>query len=417
MQVQVPYGHSRVNLNVEADCEVVTPKEVECGNETQIIIDALEHPIGMPPFKDFCQEHSSILFIVTDGTRPTPVAKLLEHLLPMVPDEVETSFMVANGTHRNPNEEELKRIFESYLESIRDKLYFNECRNDDALRYLGTTSRSTLVRFNKRVINAEALVTINNVKPHYFAGFTGGRKIFLPGVASWQTIEKNHSNATNPNSMTMALNGNPVHEDMEEAAKLLYHKPIFTLNTVVTGDHRLYSLSAGDLLECFYDAVGRAKEVFTSPLRTKASVVITANVPPMDISLYQSQHALENCKHALADGGVMILVSQCRDGLGNPEYLEFLDNVENMEDVEQHLAEGYTLGDHKAARIMQLRDRAELWIVSDLPDEGAKRSKMKPYHDLQKALDEALDLVREKGMPERVLVLPNGGMTLPKPEE
>lgn len=412
IKIEIPYGKDTVQVQVEEDCEVLLPKKFAAKDEDDILSESISEPIGKEPFAEFAGKVKKLLIIVTDSTRPTPTSKVIGHLYPSI-TENDVEFLVATGTHRAPTNDEFRTIFGDFYNEFKDRVYVHDAKNQETNVYVGKTSRGTEVYFNNMVIEADGIVGINSVKPHYFAGFTGGRKMFLPGTASYKTIETNHSHATSDDAQPMVLKGNPVAEDMDEAAGFLNNKEIFSIQTVMGGDKKVHAVVSGDLFRSFEAAVQHARDLYSVHLKSKGNIVLTANPYPMDINLYQSQHALENSKLAIEKGGVMILVSKCWDGAGNPAYLDFLDKVRNLEDVDAILKSGYKLGDHKGARIMRMRAYADLWAVTDLDDDVVLRSKMKPYHDVQKALDDAVKQVMSQDKEPKILVIPSGGMTVP----
>ena len=178
---------------------------------------------------------------------------------------------------------------------------------------LGSSKNGTEMAVNEIAVNADRLVIITSVEPHYFAGYTGGRKSFLPGVASYQTIEQNHKLAMRSEAQAIALDGNPVHEDMMDALKVVKERRIFSIQVVLDRHQHVYKVAAGDLHASFEQAVRWANEVFSVKIKQKADVVVSIAQYPMDVDLYQSQKALDNGKWALKEGGTIILVSKCRD--------------------------------------------------------------------------------------------------------
>lgn len=302
------------------------------------------------------------------------------------------------------------RVFGDYLDLYRDRILVHDARDDGSLVEIGTTSRGTSVHINHHILDVDRIICMGNVKPHYFAGFAGGRKSILPGVAGYRTIEQNHSHACDPFALPMNLEGNPVAEDMEEGARLLGDKPIFSIQTVLDQDHRLARCFSGDLKASFREAVILARTLFGVPVASRSSIVITANPYPMDINLYQSQHALENVRGIVEPGGIIILVSRCWGGVGNSAYLNALDT---MREEENSGHTDYRLGDHKAVRFRQMVEHADLWMVSDLDDTTVQRSMMRPFRSIQKAVDQAVKVVEERGMIPRIRIFPMGGMTVP----
>ena len=211
----------------------------------------------------------------------------------------------------------------------------------------------------------------------------------------------------------MNLQTNPLALDLAEALDFLGDTKIFSIQTVADHTHSLAVCYCGDLEKSFGKAVETARELYSIPMRSKGNIIITANPYPMDINLYQSQHALENVKHITESGGIIILVSRCWGGVGNPAYLELLDRGRDREGVERIIREGYRLGDHKALRFLKMAENAELWAVTELEDSYVKRSMMKPYHDIQRAVDDAVAAIRKNGRVPDIRIFPEGGMTLP----
>jgi nickel-dependent lactate racemase len=257
------------------------------------------------------------------------------------------------------------------------------------------------------------VVVIGSVEPHYFAGYTGGRKSFLPGVASYKTIEMNHKLALSDNAKSLALEGNPVHEDMIDAMKVLKDINVFSIQTVLTGDHKVYAVTAGDLFESFTAAIHFSNDIFCVPLKQKGNIIITVAPYPMDIDLYQSQKALDNSRHALADSGVIILVSKCRDGVGEDAFLQLLSKADTSEQVLEILEDEYKLGYHKAAKMAQIATHAKIYAVSDLDDDTIKKAKMKPYHSIQTAIDDAINIIKSNHQKPRIVVMSSGSLTIP----
>ena len=261
------------------------------------------------------------------------------------------------------------------------------------------------------------VVVIGSVEPHYFAGYTGGRKSFLPGVASYKTIEMNHKLALSDNARSLALDGNPVNEDMIDAMNVLKDINVFSIQTVLTGDHKIYAVTAGDLLQSFDAAINYANEVFCVPLKKKGNIVLTVASYPMDIDLYQSQKALDNGKLALEDNGIIILVSKCRMGVGEDAFLDLLCRADSPQGILDILGGEYKLGYHKAAKMAQIGTWAQMWAVTDLDKKTVKKAMLKPYSDIQLAVDDALETITADGRQPRIIVMPSGSLTIPYVED
>jgi len=413
MQVDIPYGMENIKVNVPEDCEILVPKKVSIKDQDKLIEEALENPIGFESYDEFAEDADRMLVIINDATRPTPTSKILKYLLPVLSSHPDVKFLIATGVHRAPTEGEYRFIFGDTYEVFRRKVYAHDARKNEDMTYLGKSKNGTEMYINKLVPEYKNILVIGSVEPHYFAGYTGGRKSFLPGVASYKTIEMNHKLALSDDARSLALDGNPVNEDMVDAMKVLKDLNIFSIQTVLTGDHKLYAVTAGDLHKSFDAAIEYSKQIFCVPLKEKGNIVITAAPYPMDIDLYQSQKALDNGKLALEDDGVIILVSKCRTGVGEDAFLELLCRADSPKKILDILGDEYKLGYHKAAKMAQIGIRAEMWAVTDLDDTIVKKAQLKPYSDIQTAIDDAVKLIKSKGKKPRAIVMPFGSLTIP----
>jgi len=411
MQIPIPYGQQQVSIRVpdENVLGVVHPNEVSIGPERETVVGALEHPVESPSFTEFLDDARDVLFIVNDGTRPTPTAKVLE-ILHGWTRRVDARFIVATGIHRAPTEEEFRFIFGPLYAEIRDRIHVHDPHNPSQMVHLGTSRNGTEMYVNQLGVDAHKLVVIGSVEPHYVAGYTGGRKFFLPGIASYQTVEQNHGFAVRPEAKALVLAGNPVHEDMIDAMRVIGDKEIFSIQMALDRDRRIYAATAGDIHASFDAAVERANEVYCVEVPDKADIVVSVATYPMDIDLYQSQKALDNGKLALNEGGILILVSKCRTGVGGKAFFELLSGSKTPQEALERVSRKYVLGYHKAAKMAEIAQWAEMWAVTDLPDADVESVFMRPSSDIQNTLNRALEM---KGREAKVLFLMDGCITVP----
>jgi len=410
----IHFGGNDVPVSVRARCEVLTNKGFSSYGEDKIFNLAFSNPIGTETFLECSKKAKSVLIIVTDATRPTPTSKVLEHLYPGISKHPYVKFIVATGSHRAPTEKELESMFGRFYEEFKSRIFVHDSKKDSDVVYVGKTSRGTEVSFNKMVLDTDLLVPINSVEPHYFAGFTGGRKSFLPGVSAFKTIEMNHSHAIEPGAQPLRIKGNPVAEDMNEALGFIKHKKIFAVQTVMSGGNSLFAAFVGDIRGSFEAAIKSALDLYSVPLSKKGNIVVTVAAPPLDLNLYQAQKALEHGWPALEKGGIMVLVAKCWDGIGEPAFFELLSRVKTKKEIDDMLKKKYVLGHHKAARIMSMCTDFELWAVTGLDDKFVINAKMKPYNDVQTAIDDAILKIKSRGLEPSVVVLPNGGLIVPR---
>ncbi len=410
MRVEIPYGRDFQEIYVKDENfgEMVYPNQVNVENEADTLFQALENPIQSRPFKEFLSDARDVLFIVNDGTRPTPTAKVLEMIHSDIKD-LTVTFIIATGCHRAPTEEELQEIFGKHLEEYRDRIHSHDARNDEMVR-LGTSKNGTEMEVNKLGVDAHKIVIIGSVEPHYFAGYTGGRKAFLPGIASYKTIEQNHKLALKMSAQAMKLEGNPVHEDMEDAIQTIKDKEIFAIMTVLDRDDRIYAATAGDISQSLLAAIERSHEVFSVEIKEKADIVVAVAPHPMDVDLYQSQKALDNAKYALNPNGILILVSRCRSGIGHKTFADLLASAHDPQDALDKIEQKYVLGYHKAAKMAEIARWANMWAVTSIPPEMMKSMFITPFPTIQRALDAA---VAQKGR-EKILFMMAASMTLPR---
>ncbi len=413
MEVDIPYGKENIKVNIPDNCEILVPKKVTIENQNKLIEEALENPIGFESYDEFAEDTDRLLVIINDATRPTPTSKVLKYLLPVLSSHPDVKFLIATGVHRAPSEEEYRFIFGDTYNVFRRKVYAHDARKDEDMTYLGKSKNGTEMYINKLVSEYRNILVIGSVEPHYFAGYTGGRKSFLPGVASYKTIEMNHKLALSDDACSLALDGNPVNDDMVDAMNVLKDLNIFSIQTVLTGDHKLFAVTAGDLHKSFDAAIKYSKQIFCVPLKQKGNIVISAAPYPMDIDLYQSQKALDNGKLALEDDGVIILVSKCRTGVGEDGFLKLLCKADSPKKIFEILDEEYKLGYHKAAKMAQIGIRADMWAVTDLDDDIVRKAMLKPYSDIQTAVDDAVKIIKSKGNEPKVVVMPFGSLTIP----
>jgi len=415
MKLQVPYGKDgKLEAEIDDKCVlgVIEPNEVEIGDEPEVIRRALANPIGSPSLKEFLKDARDVLFIVNDPTRPTPTARVID----MIQEDIvghKVSFIVATGIHRAPTEEEYIQIFsEKYYKKYKDVIHSHDAKRDEMV-YLGTSKNGTEMKVNKRGVDAHKIVIISSVEPHYFAGYTGGRKSFLPGIAAHETIEQNHKLALKPEACALKLKGNPVHEDMVDALSTV-KKEIFTISTVLDKNHRIYAATAGDIYKSMEAAVSKAEEVFCAKIPQKADIVVSVVKFPSDIDLYQAQKGIDNAKYALKEGGILLLVAKCRMGIGEESFVKLLSSASSPKDALERIEKKFVVGYHKAAKMAEVGLWAQMWAVTDLDPKLLESIFIRPFSSLQTALDEAR---KEKGQDAKVLVLLDGSLTIPHVEE
>lgn len=410
MNIKIPFAQTEVEIQVKDQCvkDVIYPNRVSIGDEILTIQNGLKHPVSAPSFNDFLADGKDILFIINDHTRPTPTSKILDILEKKI-SQMQVQFLVATGSHRATTMEELKKIFGNHFERYRKAIHIHDAHENKAMVPVGISDRGTVVEINRMVVSAQKIVIIGSVEPHYYAGYTGGRKAILPGIASYRAIEQNHRFAMDEKAQVLILDGNPVHQDMEDALRMIDGKPVFSIMTVLDHQEQIYHVASGDLSASFLTAAQKAKEVYSVDVKGKAGIVVAVVVPPLDINLYQSHKALEQAKLALKENGILIMVSSCWEGIGPSTFVDVLSSADNRKEALDKIAGSYQLGFHKVKRIVKMLDQFEIWAVTKLDPDLIQSLFMRSFGSVQQAVDSALSARPQ----EKILFLMNAGVTVP----
>jgi nickel-dependent lactate racemase len=411
MKIEIPYGDTIDTLELaEKNIEqVIIPNSVQSADEMETLRGAISRPMKSPGLDAFLKDRKNILLVVNDATRPTPTGRVMEVIYPLLKGK-NFRIVIATGSHRAPTEEEYDFIFGKLYGELKERVTVHDAKKSECFS-MGKTRHGNDLMLNTLVREADAIIPIGSIEPHYFAGYTGGRKSFMPGVASYDCITANHRLAISQAAQAMVLKGNPVAEEFDDAQKLLEKLNIFAIMTVLDGEHGVYAAAAGDLKESFYSLLPKADEVFVVPIKRLADIVVTVALEPNDIDLYQSQKALDNGKTALKDGGIIILVSACRSGIGSQAFMDLLCSEKSCKAVIDKLDREYKLGYHKAGKMAEIGAKAQMWAVTPLDATLIARAHMRPFDSVSEAVSAAL---REKGPGAKITFIMDGGLTIPR---
>lgn len=412
MKIKIPYWGEELTVSLPEQNvgEIIYPNSVEIRSENEILLEAIENPVGSQSFDDFIKGDETILFIVNDATRPTPTARIIDLLWKKIKNK-DVKFMVATGMHRAPSEDEYLEIFGEHYKELKGKIFSHNAKNDNENVLIGKTKNGTNVYFDKMVMETKKIAYITSVEPHYFAGYTGGAKSFLPGISGYKTITQNHEMALKFTAKALVTKGNPVREDIEEAFDFISKdKKIFSLQTVLNKSHKVYYCVCGETHKAFELACEKAKDVFSVEIKDKADIVVAVVPYPMDIDLYQSQKAIDNSKFALNSNGILILVASCRKGIGDETFVRLLSEVRDPDEALERIAKGYKFGYHKASKMAEIMKWASIWSYTKLEPNLLNDIFISGFTDLQEALDQA---IKEKG-DEKILFLMDASLTVPR---
>lgn len=359
-----------------------------------------------------------IVIVTSDITRYTGseiyLPMLVERLNRQGVADCDIEILIALGIHRKQTDHEHQKILGSLYGRIR--VSDHECDDHDALRLIGTTSNGIKVSINRKAVEADHLILTGTIGFHYFAGFGGGRKSVLPGIASRKACMASHFTVLNPGegsgknplAVTGNLAGNPVHQAMVEGCALA--QPAFILNTVLAADKRIVAAFAGDWREAHEAGCRYYREHFAYPLVEKGDLVIAScGGFPKDINLIQAHKSMEYGVQALKDGGVMILLAECRDGFGNGTFFNWFRH-KKLDEFEATLRAQYEINGQTAYSLLQKAQRFRIILVSRFPGHQVEEMGMLPAQTLDEAMLLALDLLPEGW---RYYLMPEAGSVLP----
>lgn len=288
-------------------------------------------------------------------------------------------------------------------------MYNSSCKKSEDFVHLGETSFGTPVEVNKHAVEADVLIATGSVVHHFFAGFGGGRKAVLPGVASFDCVRKNHSLMLNPEAMIGQLEGNPIYDDQIEGVAMC--PPTFLLNVVLNGEKEFTGIFAGNYITAHKAACDFVNKQNGVEIGEEADIVIaTCGGFPKDINIYQSQKTMDNAVKAVKQGGVVILLAECREGSGSPVFDETVKTHDTLQSIEDSVRADFQIGRHKAYAVTRLMKKADFYLLSKIDDEFAKTAFFTPVHSMEEALEKAY---AKMGKDAKIILMPHGSYTVP----
>ncbi len=371
---------------------------------------ALAEPIGAPKLEEVVKPGEKIAIVTSDITRPCPtwqiMPALLRHLYAAGVKREDITLVFALGSHRHHTPEEMQHLA--------GDLAYNEITcvdsNPDDCINLGLTKSGTPVDITRVVAEADRRICLANIEYHYFAGYSGGAKSIMPGVSNRAAIQSNHSMMVRPEAHAGRLAGNPIREDIEEAAAICGID--YIVNVVLDEHKQIIKAVAGDVTAAHRAGCAFLDTLYRKEIAKKADIVLVSQGgAPKDLNLYQTQKALDNAKHAVRDGGVIVLIGSCKEGLGEKTFQQWIEEATCPKDLIDRVQADFKLGGHKAAAIAMVLENADVYLVSEMPEELTKKCFLTPFSSAQQALDAAF---AKLGQDASVLAMPYGGSTLPQ---
>lgn len=403
-----------VEVKDENLMDVLMANEVEKDlTDEAEVIRSLNNPIGSKKLRDIVKKGEKIAIITSDITRPVPTYRIMPALLDELYaggiDKKDITLVFALGSHRNHTKEEWKKLAG---ERAANEIRFEDSNMGDFV-HIGFTANGTPVDINKTVADADRKICLGNVEYHYFAGYSGGAKAIMPGVSTRDAIQKNHSLMVDERACAGNLSDNPLRKDIEEAADMVGVD--FIVNVVLDEHKHIVHAASGDVTFAHREACSYLDKMYLKKIPERADIVIVSQGgAPKDLNLYQTQKALDNAKHAVKKGGIVILVGSCKEGLGEKTFEEWMTAAQTPESLIERIGKEFKLGGHKAAAIAMVLKNADIYLVSELEPEFVKTIFMKPFATVEDAYNAAKAKLGENAT---VLAMPYGGSTLPRAEK
>ncbi len=416
MEIDLPYGTSKLTVQIpdKALVEVGhTSYLQEIADVRGEILKSLRNPTATNGLSRLIEGGDKVAVIIDDNTRPCPdkilLPPILEELSKGGVNKEDISIIVATGLHPAAPEKLEEMVGTEVLEE--HDVLFHDAEAQEMSSF-GKTSRGIPIKVNKLVACADFKISTGFIEPHFFAGFSGGRKSIMPGVSAEDSIRGNHGYEMleDPNARAGVLGGNPIYEDSVEHARAAGHN--FIVNVILDKDKMIGKIFAGDWMKAYIKGVEAANEVFRAKFRQKADITITTNYGyPLDSDLYQTVKGITTASSITKKGGCIIAAAKCERGVGPKEFLRLHKESGSPEKVLATIRNEEFVGVPWQNQVLaRVQLEQEIYLVSGLPNQTVEDFMIKPADSVEAALAEAME---KFGKNARIAALPEGPATLP----
>ena len=420
LHFDLAYGTGTLPLDLPDGLEpvvLVANEQPALPDAVQAVRDGLKNPIGAEPLvkqlKD--KKPEKIVVVVNDETRPTPYYAFFPPLVEAFEEagirDEQVTFVIATGIH-DPHSKELNE--KTYGKHMTDRFKFvsHIAKDDDSLVHMGRFDSGYEFYVNKLAVEADFLITVGVVMPHYFAGFSGGRKSILPGLAGFRTVEQNHARMVELMDNLPPIRQNPVSLEMIEAARMVGVN--FIINAVTGSNKEVVKIVAGDLVAAWYEAVETSSSMFEIPFEKQVDICVSSACGyPRDVNMYQAQKALDHADRITRDGGTIILVTESPSGYGEDVFEHWMREGMTPQQIMDRIRTNFVMGGHKAYGFAKVAANKKFILVSSLSAEDSLPLFATKAESVQAAFDAAL----AENPGATVAVLPQGSLTLPVQSE
>ncbi|HKX82776.1 MAG TPA: nickel-dependent lactate racemase [Pyrinomonadaceae bacterium] len=394
-QIQLRYGRTYIPFDYDearfavlgSDKPVTVLRDVELGEK-------LDRPIGSQTLEEIVRPGDTVLFVVPDATRETACGQIINlvvrRLIANGTSPSEMSIIFATGIHRYVTEREKQKILTPFI-AQRIKTINHDPNDQRRVYRLGETRGGIPVELSWALTEFDHVILIGGVSFHYFAGFTGGRKLVCPGLASFRTITETHKLAFDPGALDRRagvgpgrLDRNPVNEAFIEAASMT--KVSFAINTIVNDDGEPIEVICGDWIRSHRAACEQFLADHKIKIAEKRPLVIAScGGSPHDLNMIQAHKTLEAASAACAEGGTIILIAECSNGLGRSDFLDWFES-ENSDDLARRLIDGYQVNGQTAWSLLRKTEKFDVRLISAIDTAAAEKMRLTPMQSLARAV-------------------------------
>lgn len=417
MNVELAYGRSGLSVDFPPERTVVMEPShgVGLATEREDFVQALIHPVGSAPLRDRIKADDRICILFTDSTRATPNERIIPWLLEHLQDHPQENILLLNqlGTHRENTRAELEEMLSPEV-LANYEVVNHACQDESGMIQVGEMRDGTPALLNRRAVEADLRIVTGFIEPHFFAGFSGGPKGLMPGVAGLRTVMSSHGyrNIADPYATFGITHGNPLWEELLRIAKLA--GPSFLINVALNVQREITDIFAGDLEEAHALGCRRVKQSAMQLVEKPFDIVVSTNSGyPLDQNLYQGVKGMTAASRIVKEGGLIILACECCEGVpaGSP-FEQLLGEAASAEEILGILAAGGPpRPDQWQAQIQALVQRkAEVLVYSNLPDDVITACHLTPCADIGATVR---DRLKRLPVDARVAVLPQGPLTIP----
>lgn len=416
MKIDFPYGHGVQTLEIpDSEVQAVLRPAFDPDApqpDAQALVEAaLDAPIGSERLEDLSRGKKNIVLIASDHTRPVPNKLLLPAMLRRIRlgnPEARITILVATGCHRPTTAQELADMYGTQI-CENEKIVVHDCDDEENLVTLGVLPSGGVCRINRLAAQADLLVSSGFIEPHFFAGFSGGRKSILPGVAARETVVYNHNAQfiASPHSVTGNLAGNPIHADMAWAAEKAGLR--FILNVVIDPKHAVLAAFAGDPVQAHAQGCAFSRRMSAVQAVPAEIAVVSNGGYPLDQNIYQAVKGMSAAEAAVKEGGVIVMLAESADGVGGEFFFrQSVSDGDYPQALEKYLAreKDKTEPDQWQTQIfLRVRHKARIVYVSGAPEETVRAFGMIPAKDVREGYALAR---RMTGEGAKVNLIPDG---------